>query len=424
MVLTVGRAAQPPSSPAAEGVSLPQPQASAVTTAATTFPTETVAYLQAWTALPKHADNPFPTEQEMVQIMADTGITNPSKLTRWFVNKREQYWISRVEATAAAAAAAANVGYQHNAAYLNSTPPLPPPPLLASSSGGTVCPPAAAPPAAAAAFPLTMHRSVQRRSVSMPIGGIGLGPMAATSEWGAAGICGEALSHSPKARLPLKKRAFRNSVGNEERETIESFRNSGNEDEERETVECSPRRESGTGTANTPSHENDKETTTKHRLCSTEGCKGWARFGGVCIQHSSAKRKITCKFEGCTNHAKKGGVCIRHGAKVATRKRCSTDGCNNYVVQGGVCKRHGARVRICSHEGCKSQARTEGLCVAHGGTVKRCKMEGCTRQAMKGGVCVTHGAKRKLCSTEGCKNQSVVGGVCVRHGGLKRKGRD
>ena len=402
--VTIIGQAPPPSSPAAEGVPLPQPQASAVITAATTFPAETVAYLQAWTKLPKHADNPFPTEQEMVQIMADTGITNLTQLTRWFVNNREQYWKSRVEATAAAAAA--NVEWQHNVAYFNcSPPPLPPPPLLASSSSGT-----AVPPHPAAMFPFTMHRSVHRRSVSMPVGGVG--PMAAALGPGAEGLCGDVLSHSHKARLPLKKRAFRNSVGNEERETV---------DEERETVvECSPHRESGT--TSTPADKSDEMTTTKHRLCSTEGCKSWARFGGVCIQHCT-RRKNVCKVEGCTNHAKKGGVCIRHGAKVATRKRCSTVGCNNYVVQGGVCKRHGARVRICSHEGCKSQARTEGLCVAHGGTVKSCKMEGCTRQAMKGGVCVTHGARRRLCTTEGCKNQSVVGGVCVRHGAIKGKGR-
>ena len=379
---------------------LPQPQAYAVTTAATTLPAETVAYLQAWTALPKHADNPFPTEQEMYHIMSDTGITQ-TQLTRWFVNNREQYWKSRVQATAAAAAA--NVECQHNAAYFNCHPPLPPPPLLDSSSGGTVCPPAAM-------FPLTMHRSVHhRRSVSMPVGGVG--QMAAALGPGAAGQCGDVLSHSHKARLPLKKRAFRNS-GNEERETVGEERVTV--DEERETVECSPHRESGT--TNTPADKSDEMTTKKHRLCSTEGCKSWARFGGVCIQHGARNRKTSCKFEGCTNHAKKGGVCIRHGAKVAARKRCSTVGCNNYVVQGGVCKRHGARVRICSHEGCKSQARTEGLCVAHGGTVKSCKMEGCARQALKGGVCVTHGARRRLCTTEGCKNQSVVGGVCVRHG--------
>ena len=61
------------------------------------LPAEAVEYLKAWMMSPEHIAHPYPTEQEKVQIMADTGI-GIKQLTNWFVNNRKRYWKPRVEA--------------------------------------------------------------------------------------------------------------------------------------------------------------------------------------------------------------------------------------------------------------------------------------------------------------------------------------
>mmetsp|Transcript_46754 Transcript_46754/g.54047 ORF Transcript_46754/g.54047 Transcript_46754/m.54047 type:complete len:426 (-) Transcript_46754:389-1666(-) len=61
------------------------------------LPSETVEYLKAWMMSPEHIAHPYPTEQEKVEIMKDTGI-ELKQLTNWFVNNRKRYWKPRVEA--------------------------------------------------------------------------------------------------------------------------------------------------------------------------------------------------------------------------------------------------------------------------------------------------------------------------------------
>jgi hypothetical protein len=61
------------------------------------LPSETVEYLKAWMMSPEHISHPYPTEQEKLQIMADTSV-EMKQLTNWFVNNRKRYWKPRVEA--------------------------------------------------------------------------------------------------------------------------------------------------------------------------------------------------------------------------------------------------------------------------------------------------------------------------------------
>ena len=61
------------------------------------LPSETVEYLKTWMMSPEHIAHPYPTEQEKVEIMKDTGI-ELKQLTNWFVNNRKRYWKPRVEA--------------------------------------------------------------------------------------------------------------------------------------------------------------------------------------------------------------------------------------------------------------------------------------------------------------------------------------
>mmetsp|Transcript_2970 Transcript_2970/g.5894 ORF Transcript_2970/g.5894 Transcript_2970/m.5894 type:complete len:328 (-) Transcript_2970:296-1279(-) len=63
----------------------------------TSLPPETVEYLKAWMMSEEHIHHPYPTEQEKVKIMQDTGI-ELKQLTNWFVNNRKRYWKPRVEA--------------------------------------------------------------------------------------------------------------------------------------------------------------------------------------------------------------------------------------------------------------------------------------------------------------------------------------
>lgn len=58
--------------------------------------TEVVEYLKRWMMSPEHVDHPYPTDEEKLQIMADTGI-EPKQLTNWFVNNRRRFWRPRVE---------------------------------------------------------------------------------------------------------------------------------------------------------------------------------------------------------------------------------------------------------------------------------------------------------------------------------------
>jgi hypothetical protein len=61
------------------------------------LPGETVEYLKAWMMSPDHVAHPYPTEQEKLLIMEETGI-ELKQLTNWFVNNRKRYWKPRVEA--------------------------------------------------------------------------------------------------------------------------------------------------------------------------------------------------------------------------------------------------------------------------------------------------------------------------------------
>ena len=45
---------------------------------------------------PEHVDHPYPTEDEKVHIMNETGIVL-KQLTNWFVNNRKRYWKPKVE---------------------------------------------------------------------------------------------------------------------------------------------------------------------------------------------------------------------------------------------------------------------------------------------------------------------------------------
>ncbi|GKY98834.1 hypothetical protein MPSEU_000839400 [Mayamaea pseudoterrestris] len=63
----------------------------------TCLPHETVEYLKAWMMSPAHIAHPYPTEQEKVEIMTDTGI-KLKQLTNWFVNNRKRFWKPQVEA--------------------------------------------------------------------------------------------------------------------------------------------------------------------------------------------------------------------------------------------------------------------------------------------------------------------------------------
>lgn len=63
-----------------------------------------VEYLKAWLLSPEHIQNPYPTEEQKNQIMADTGI-DMKQLTNWFVNNRKRIWKPHVEGTERAVAA-------------------------------------------------------------------------------------------------------------------------------------------------------------------------------------------------------------------------------------------------------------------------------------------------------------------------------
>ena len=79
------------------------------------LPSETVEYLKAWMMSPEHIAHPYPTEQEKVEIMKDTGI-ELKQLTNWFVNNRKRYWKPRVEARLQQQAQAAQAVVQAHAA--------------------------------------------------------------------------------------------------------------------------------------------------------------------------------------------------------------------------------------------------------------------------------------------------------------------
>ena len=55
-----------------------------------------VEYLKAWMMSPDHIEHPYPSEDEKVMIMKDTGI-ELKQLTNWFVNNRKRYWKPKVE---------------------------------------------------------------------------------------------------------------------------------------------------------------------------------------------------------------------------------------------------------------------------------------------------------------------------------------
>jgi len=55
-----------------------------------------VEYLKAWMMSPNHIEHPYPSEDEKINIMNDTGI-ELKQLTNWFVNNRKRYWKPKVE---------------------------------------------------------------------------------------------------------------------------------------------------------------------------------------------------------------------------------------------------------------------------------------------------------------------------------------
>jgi hypothetical protein len=55
-----------------------------------------VEYLKNWMMSPEHVDHPYPTEDEKLRIMSETGIVL-KQLTNWFVNNRKRFWKPKVE---------------------------------------------------------------------------------------------------------------------------------------------------------------------------------------------------------------------------------------------------------------------------------------------------------------------------------------
>ncbi|KAL7496392.1 hypothetical protein ACHAWT_004704 [Skeletonema menzelii] len=61
-----------------------------------TLSEHTVDYLKNWMLSPEHIQNPYPTPQEKLQIMADTGI-DKKQLICWFSNNRKRIWKVKVQ---------------------------------------------------------------------------------------------------------------------------------------------------------------------------------------------------------------------------------------------------------------------------------------------------------------------------------------
>ena len=57
---------------------------------------ETAEYLKNWMLSPDHIDNPYPTEEEKIEIMRHCGIGR-KQLTNWFVNNRKRIWRPKLE---------------------------------------------------------------------------------------------------------------------------------------------------------------------------------------------------------------------------------------------------------------------------------------------------------------------------------------
>mmetsp|Transcript_36600 Transcript_36600/g.82311 ORF Transcript_36600/g.82311 Transcript_36600/m.82311 type:complete len:639 (-) Transcript_36600:326-2242(-) len=55
-----------------------------------------VQYLKNWMLSPEHIEHPYPTEDEKIEIMEDTGL-ELKQLTNWFVNNRKRYWRPKVD---------------------------------------------------------------------------------------------------------------------------------------------------------------------------------------------------------------------------------------------------------------------------------------------------------------------------------------
>jgi hypothetical protein len=61
------------------------------------LPSNVVDYLKDWLMSPEHINHPYPTEEEKMQMVADTSI-ELKRLNNWFVNNRIRYWKPRMEA--------------------------------------------------------------------------------------------------------------------------------------------------------------------------------------------------------------------------------------------------------------------------------------------------------------------------------------
>jgi hypothetical protein len=55
-----------------------------------------VEYPKNWMMSPEHVDHPYPTEDEKLRIMSETGIVL-KQLTNWFVNNRKRFWKPKVK---------------------------------------------------------------------------------------------------------------------------------------------------------------------------------------------------------------------------------------------------------------------------------------------------------------------------------------
>lgn len=84
-----------------------------------------VEYLKAWMMSPDHIEHPYPTEDEKLSIMKDTGI-ELKQLTNWFVNNRKRYWKPKVEEMKRQSGTA-HVSLQEIAAAAQSVVPAPVP---------------------------------------------------------------------------------------------------------------------------------------------------------------------------------------------------------------------------------------------------------------------------------------------------------
>ena len=101
----------------------------------------TVDYLKNWMLSPEHIQNPYPTPQEKLQIMADTGI-DKKQLICWFSNNRKRIWKVKIDElkNLYGLSAEENLADEHWEMYARTSSAVAPTPFAAVAA-------AAAPPA-------------------------------------------------------------------------------------------------------------------------------------------------------------------------------------------------------------------------------------------------------------------------------------